>query len=108
MSRVVQILENIDNKLSAIHAHLIAEDKIPSKTKSKKNRAERGVSQRLLIYWCKNPDAVTWTAKHLGEVLNCSKTSIIQSETWRKAKSQPKTNTMNCEYIEEITDRDQQ
>jgi hypothetical protein len=101
------MLESIDSKLSAIHALLTAEDKAPPKTKSKKNRAERGVSQRLLLYWSKNLDAVNWTAKHLGEVLNCSKTSIIQSKTWRDAKSHPKTKTMSCEYIEEMMDSDQ-
>jgi hypothetical protein len=107
MSRVVQILENIDNKLSAIHAHLTTEEKTPSKTKSKKKRAERGVSQRLLLYWSKNPDAINWTAKHLGEVLHCSKTSIIQSDAWRKAKSHLKTKTMSCGYINEMMDSDQ-
>ena len=111
MSRVIQILENIESRLNAIHEHLTKENGIeisePAKASTKKNRAKKGVNQRLMAFLYKNPAAKDWTANQLAIALQCSKTAIIESATWKIAMSRPKTKTVNCHFIENIADNDQ-
>jgi len=111
MPRVIQILENIETRLNAIHEHLTKENKVEktesSKANTKKKRAKKGVNQRLLSFLYKNPAAKDWTANQLATALQCSKTAIIESATWKIAMSRHKTKTINCPYIEDIADSDQ-
>ena len=106
MSRVVQILENIESQIAAINKHLSQmnnpETTELAKAKATKKRAKKGVNQRLMLFLYKNPAAKDWPASQLAAALKCSKSAITGSQFWKEHITHCKHKTISVADFDQV------